>query len=286
MCLKTLSQWGNKVDIFLLGDKMDIFLLILCFIIGAVMGSFYNVVIYRVPEKKSIVKHRSSCGSCGTVLKPVDLVPIFSYLFLRGKCRYCKQRISIQYPFVELITGLLFVLLYFKFSLSIEFLFSAYLVSILIIVFFIDLKHLIIPNGLVIAALIGGLALFVVRFFYTDSIIGNAPWYGSLLGAVIPSGFLLLVAIFGYFAYKGEAMGMGDVKILIPIGLFLGLELSVLALFLSMFVGGITGLILIITGIKDRKSQIPFGPFIVIGSLISILYGNEILAAWYMFALR
>lgn len=265
---------------------MDIFLLILCFIIGTVMGSFYNVVIYRVPEKKSIVKHRSSCGSCGTVLKPVDLVPIFSYLFLRGKCRYCKQRISIQYPFVELITGLLFVLLYLKFSLSIEFLFSAYLVSILIIMFFIDLKHLIIPNGLVITALIGGLALFVVRFFYTDSIIGNAPWYGSLLGAVIPSGFLLLVAILGYFAYKGEAMGLGDVKILIPIGLFLGLELSVLALFLSMFVGGITGLILIITGIKDRKSQIPFGPFIVIGSLISILYGNEILAAWYMFALR
>ncbi|MDD4295963.1 MAG: prepilin peptidase [Ruminiclostridium sp.] len=274
------------MDIFLLGDKMDIFLLILCFIIGTVMGSFYNVVIYRVPEKKSIVKHRSSCGSCGTVLKPVDLVPIFSYLFLRGKCRYCKQRISIQYPFVELITGLLFVLLYLKFSLSIEFLFSAYLVSILIIMFFIDLKHLIIPNGLVITALIGGLALFVVRFFYTDSIIGNAPWYGSLLGAVIPSGFLLLVAILGYFAYKGEAMGLGDVKILIPIGLFLGLELSVLALFLSMFVGGITGLILIITGIKDRKSQIPFGPFIVIGSLISILYGNEILAAWYMFALR
>jgi leader peptidase (prepilin peptidase)/N-methyltransferase len=97
---------------------------------------------------------------------------------------------------------------------------------------------------------------------------------------------LLLVAILGYFAYKGEAMGLGDVKILIPIGLFLGLELSVLALFLSMFVGGITGLILIIAGIKDRKSQIPFGPFIVIGSLISILYGNEILAAWYMFALR
>jgi len=259
---------------------MDVFFAILCFIVGTVMGSFYNVVIYRVPENKSIIKPRSSCGACGTVLKPLDLVPVFSYLFLKGKCRYCKQPISIQYPLVELLTGFLFTFLYLKFSLSVEFIFSAYMISILLIVFIIDLKHMIIPNGLVIAAMIGSILLFTVRFFYSDSIIINEPWYISLLGLVVPSVFLLLVALLGYLANKGEAMGMGDVKIFAPIGLFLGLKLSMLALFLSMLIGGLAGLILIITGIKGRKSQIPFAPFIVIGSFVSLLYGNEILA-WY-----
>lgn len=260
---------------------MDILFVILCFIFGIIMGSFYNVVIYRVPEKKSIIKHRSSCGACGATLKSADLIPLFSYIFLKGKCRYCKQRISLQYPIVELITGLLFALLYLKFSFTIEFLFSAYMVSIFIIVFFIDLKHMIIPNGLVIAALIGSLTLFVVRFFYMDSIMGDAPWYSPLLGMAVPSVFLLLVALIGYVAYKGEAMGMGDIKICLPIGLFLGLKLSVLALFLSILIGGISGLFLIVTGLKGRKSQIPFGPFIVIGTVISLFYGNEIMT-WYI----
>lgn len=259
---------------------MDVFFIILCFIIGTVMGSFYNVVIYRVPENKSIIKPRSSCGACGKVLEPGDLIPVFSYIFLKGKCRYCKQPISFQYPLVELLTGLLFVVLYLKFSISAEFFFSVYLVSILIIMFFIDLKHMIIPNGLVIAALAGGIILFAVRFFYDDSIIVNESWYISLLGMVIPSVFLLLVALFGYIANRSEAMGMGDVKIFVPIGLFLGLKLSVLALFLSMLIGGLAGVVLIITGLKERKSQVPFGPFIAVASLISLLYGNEILA-WY-----
>ncbi len=259
---------------------MDIFYILIIFVFGIVLGSFFNVVIYRIPEKKSIVKERSSCGSCNEILKPLDLIPIFSYIFLRGKCRYCKQKISLQYPIVELITGVLFVLLYLKFSLTIEFFFSVYMVSILIIVFFIDLKHMIIPNGLVIAALAGALLLYAIRFFYTDSIIGSVIWYSPLLGMVIPAAFLFLVALIGSAAYKGEAMGMGDVKIFIPIGLFLGLKLSVLTLFLSMLVGGLSGVFLIITGIKGRKSPIPFGPYIVIGFIISLLYGNETLA-WY-----
>ncbi|NLY17363.1 MAG: prepilin peptidase [Clostridiaceae bacterium] len=259
---------------------MDVFFIILCFIIGTVMGSFYNVVIYRVPECKSIIKPRSSCGDCGKILEPFDLIPVFSYIFLKGKCRYCKQPISLQYPLVELLTGLLFVFLYLRFSISVEFIFSVYISSILLIVFFIDLKHMIIPNGLVVAALIGSSILFILRFFYDDSIIVGEPWYFPLLGMVIPSVFLLLVAIFGYIANKGEAMGMGDVKIFAPIGLFLGLKLSVLALFLSMLIGGLAGLILIVAGIKERKSQVPFGPFIVAGSLLSLFYGNEILT-WY-----
>lgn len=260
---------------------MDIFFVILFFIIGTVAGSFYNVVIYRVPENKSIIMPRSACGACGTVLKPADLVPIFSYIFLRGKCRYCKASISIQYPLVEFITGALFSILYMKFLLTPELFFSLYIVSVLIIVFFIDLKHMIIPNGLVITGLIGGFAIFVYRLFLTDSIIGTAPWYSSLLGMLIPSAFLFLVALLGTVVYKGEAMGMGDVKIYLPIGLFLGIKLGIVSLFISMIIGGIAGVILMTTGLKDRKSQIPFGPFIVLGSVISLIYGNEILT-WYM----
>ncbi len=262
-------------------NDMDVFFIIFLFMTGLVFGSFFNVVIYRVPENKSIVKPRSACGACGTTLKPADLIPVFSFLLLKGKCRYCKTPISWQYPLVELITGLLFVILFLKFKLSLELLFSIYFVSILLIVFFIDLKHMIIPNGLIILGLAGGFALFTVRFFYNDTILGNAAWYSPLLGMVTTSGFLFLVALLGMLVYKGDAMGMGDVKLYLPIGLFLGMKLGILSLVFSVFIGGITGLFLIMTGLKKRKSQIPFGPFIVAGTFLSLLFGNEILL-WYL----
>lgn len=260
---------------------MELFIILLLFITGLVMGSFYNVVIFRVPEGKSIVKPRSACGSCGTVLKAVDLIPVFSYIFLKGKCRTCKAKISAQYPLVELLSGLLFVVLYLKFGLTLELLFSIYFMSVLLIVFFIDLKHQIIPNGLVLTGLIGSAVFFVLRFWYKDSILGGAAWYSPLLGMVATSGFLLLIAILGMLIYKGDAMGMGDVKIFLPIGLFLGLRLGIMALIFSVVIGGLSGLFLIITKLKDRKSQIPFGPFIVAGSFLSLMFGQEVLM-WYL----
>jgi leader peptidase (prepilin peptidase)/N-methyltransferase len=260
---------------------MDIVISILLFIIGAVFGSFYNVVICRVPEGKSIIVPRSSCGSCGSVLKAKDLIPVLSYIMLRGKCRYCKSFISIQYTVVELLSAFLFVTLFIKFCLTIELLFSIYLMSVLLIVFFIDLKHKIIPNGLVIAALAGGAVFFIIRFWYDDVILAGDPWYSPLLGMVVTSSFLLLVALIGMAVYKVDALGMGDVKIFLPIGLFLGLKLGLAALVLSVFLGGFTGLVLLLTKTKTRKSQIPFGPFIVIGTFLSLLFGHDILM-WYM----
>jgi leader peptidase (prepilin peptidase)/N-methyltransferase len=260
---------------------MNAFMYILIFTFGIVFGSFFNVVIYRLPEGKSIVTPRSSCGKCGTTLSMKDLVPIFSYIFLKGKCRYCSSKIHIRYPLVELLTGLVFVVLYAKYDLSIEFLFTLYLMCILIIVFFIDLDHMIIPNELVIAGLIGGVVFFVLRFWYNDTLLDGARWYSPILGMVVTSGFLLLVAIIGKLIYGGDAFGMGDVKIFLPIGLILGLKLGIMALVFSIFVGGISGLILIITRKKERKSQIPFGPFIVIGSFLSILFGHGSLS-WYI----
>jgi len=253
----------------------------LIFITGLVLGSFFNVVICRVPEKKSIVKPRSACPCCGTVLKPRDLIPVFSFLLQKGRCRYCKSPISLQYPIVELSSGLVFTAVYLKYGISPEFFFLCYLMSILIIVFFIDLKHMIIPNGLVLAGIAGGLAFFALRFFYNDAVTGDEPWYSPLLGIAAVSGFLLLVAVIGMIVYGSDALGMGDVKIFIPISLFLGFKLSVLALFLTIFSGGITGLFLIITKLKNRRSQIPFGPFIVIGTFISLLFGNSIIE-WYL----
>lgn len=260
---------------------MDTFWFVFLFVIGLVMGSFYNVVIFRVPEGKSIIKPRSSCGSCGMVLKAADLVPVFSYLFLKGKCRYCKAPISVQYPLVELLSGLMFVVLYLKYGLTLELLFAIFLMSILLTVFFIDLKHQIIPNGLVLTGLIGGAVFFVLRFWYQDAILDGAAWYSPLLAMAVTSGFLFLVGLIGKLIYKQDAMGMGDVKIFLPIGLFLGLKLSIMALIFSIFIGGITGLILIVTKLKERKSQIPFGPFIVAGTFLALLFGQDILT-WYL----
>ncbi|NLO41218.1 MAG: prepilin peptidase [Ruminiclostridium sp.] len=264
---------------------MELFIILFLFATGLVMGSFYNVVIFRVPEEKSIVKPRSACGSCGTVLKTADLIPVFSYIFLKGKCRYCKEKISAQYPLVELLSGLIFVVLYLKFGLAIELFFSIYIMSVLLIVFFIDLKHQIIPNGLVLAGLIGSAAFFVLRFWYQDAILDGDPWYSPLLGMVATSGFLFLVAMLGLLIYKGEAMGMGDVKIFLPIGLFLGLKLGIMALVFSVVIGGLSGLFLIITKLKDRKSQIPFGPYIVAGTFLSLMFGQQVLM-WYLGTFR
>lgn len=260
---------------------MEIIIPVLIFITGLIAGSFFNVVICRLPREKSIVFPRSSCNSCGTTLKAMDLIPVLSFIFLGGKCRYCNAKISFRYPFVELLTGIVYVILYIKYGLSIDFIFTVYLMSVLIIVFFIDLDHMIIPNELVLAGLFGGIVFFALRFLYNDRLLDGAPWYSPILGMLVTSGFLLLIALIGMAVYGTDAFGMGDVKIFIPIGLTLGLKLAVMALVFSVFIGGLTGLFLIVTGLKHRKSQIPFGPFIVSGTFLSILLGNTFLN-WYL----
>lgn len=260
---------------------MDIILAILVFITGLVLGSFFNVVIYRLPMEKSIVAPRSSCNTCGTTLQAIDLIPVLSFIFLKGKCRYCGSKISFRYPLVELITGLVFLILFLKYSISAEFIFTAFLMSVLLIVFFIDLDHMIIPNGLVITGLVGGIVFFVLRFWLNDKLLDGAAWYSPLLGMLVTSGILLLIALIGLAVYGTDAFGMGDVKIFLPIGLILGFKLALMSLIFSVFIGGFAGLFLIITGLKQRKSHIPFGPFIVSGTFLSILFGHDVLT-WYL----
>ncbi|NLD50424.1 MAG: prepilin peptidase [Clostridiaceae bacterium] len=251
-------------------------------LVGLIIGSFLNVCIYRIPREESIVRPPSHCPNCGNRLTFIDLVPVFSFLFLRGKCRHCSAKISPRYAMVELLTSLIFVLLLYKYKLTVDFFAAAYLMSILIAIFFIDLEHMIIPDGLVLAGLVGGIPLVVYNLFRPIEIYGDRNWWTPLVGML--SGFvvLLFIGLVGLLIYKtDEAMGGGDIKLFAPLGLFLGWKLIIVAFLLSVFSAAIVSVILIITKVKSRKSTVPFGPFIVIGTFITYLYGWEILE-WYL----
>ncbi len=237
-------------------------------ILGSLIGSFLNVVIYRLPNNKSIVSPPSSCGSCEHRLEPLDLVPVLSYILLRGKCRHCGEKISARYPLVELLTGGIFALLFWRYGISIDFIRYAILSCILISAAFIDIDHRIIPDKLNIFGLIVG-----IIFLFTP---GSLSLKSSFLGFLLGGGFLLLVAIIG----RG-AMGGGDIKLFAVIGLFLGLEKTVLALFLTFLVGGIAGLLLIASKLRSRKDYIPFGPFISIGAFIAIMWYNNLIMYYF-----
>jgi leader peptidase (prepilin peptidase) / N-methyltransferase len=256
---------------------------ILVGLLGLLIGSFLNVCIYRIPIDKSIISPPSSCGSCGKRLSALDLVPVFSYLFLRGKCRHCGVKFSSRYAFVELITSIVFVVLFYKYNSDIwTFIFYTFFMSVLLVVFFIDLDHKIIPYRLVIAALVGGITVFIYNIFNNMEIYSDDKWWNPLVGMISGSGFLFLVALIGLYVYKtDDAMGMGDVNIFAPIGLFLGWRLTLLTLFMAVVIAGIISLFLIIFKIKGRKDGIPFGPFIVTAVFISFLVGNNILD-WYL----
>lgn len=254
----------------------------LVLIFGLIIGSFLNVCIYRIPREESIVSPPSHCPKCGTSLKPLDLIPLFSFLIYRGKCRYCSVRITPRYFLVELLTGIVSVVLFVKYGLTVDFAAFVFLSYILIVVFFIDLDQLIIPNELVIIGLFGGAILFVYNIFMPFQIYSDDRWWNPLLGVVAGSGFLFCVTFIGTAIYKGDdVLGMGDVKLFAPIGLFLGWRMTLLALFISIVLGGVSSLLLILLGKANRKSMIPFGPFIVAGVFITIMWGWNILH-WYV----
>lgn len=238
------------------------------FLFSIIIGSFLNVVIYRLPENKSIVSPPSHCPQCGTRLKAWDLVPILSFLFSKGKCRYCGAKISWQYPVVELLTALLFLGLFVKYGISGQFIIFLLLVSLLIICSFIDLRYKIIPNKITYPGIISGLilSLFFNHITLTDSI----------LGVLIPGGALLLIALM----FKG-GMGIGDVKLVALVGSFTGWQLTLFAIFTGAIIGTIISIILIIAGVNERTSKIPFGPYISLGVVISILSGYQIID-WYL----
>jgi leader peptidase (prepilin peptidase)/N-methyltransferase len=242
--------------------------MIVVFLLGLIVGSFLNVLIYRLPLKKSIVFPSSHCPNCETHLKYYDLVPVFSYIFTKGKCRYCGEKISLQYPIVELLTGLLFLLTFLNYGLTSEFIIFVILISSLIVVSFIDIKYQIIPNEITFSFISLGLILSII--------FNHISFINSLLGLVIPAGLLLLIA----FIYK-KGMGIGDVKLIGMIGVFIGWQYALISIFIGALFGSIYGIYMMVSGAMTRKTRIPFGPFISLGAVIMILFGN-ILINWYI----
>jgi prepilin signal peptidase PulO-like enzyme (type II secretory pathway) len=254
---------------------LNILIGIFVFIIGLCIGSFLNCFIYRLEHKKKMTG-RSFCPKCKHDLCWKDLFPVFSFLFLNGKCRYCKKKISVQYPLVELVTGFLFVLIFLFFyqqatpNQLIYILFLFYIFSALVVTFVYDLKHYIIPDKVLFPAIIISLAYYLIPPYDFHHIV-----YG-LLAAVVASGFFLAIFLFS----AGKWMGFGDVKLAVLMGLLLGLPNVLVALFLAFFFGAIIGLILMVVQKKSLKSEIPFGPFLIIGTFLALLYGVQIVQ-WY-----
>jgi leader peptidase (prepilin peptidase)/N-methyltransferase len=260
------------------------------FILGSVIGSFLNVCIYRLPMGESIVFPPSHCTSCGRAIRFYNNIPILSYLMLKGKCRDCGSRISIQYPLVELLSGVALTGLYYKFGLTLDLLFYAMLTYSLIVITFIDLGHMIIPNaitipgaaaGLIYNALItdweksrdllGAFSWSLENFF---GVLNEVPFLDSVFGLITGGGILFLIAFLYIAVRKQEGMGMGDVKLLAMIGAFLGWKGVVFVMLVSSLLGTIIGLSIILYKKGDLKYALPFGPFLSLAAIIYVFTGG------------
>ncbi|MFA1641641.1 A24 family peptidase [Chryseomicrobium imtechense] len=240
----------------------------LFFIYGLVFGSFYNVVGLRVPNGESIVHPPSHCPKCSRRLTVLDLVPVFSYIFLRGKCRGCGSKISFVYPFMELITGVLFALAFWHFGWSLELAVALVFYSLLVVLTVSDLAYMLIPDKFL---LFFGIPLVILRIFEPLD-----PWWDSYLGAAVGFTLLLLIAI-----VSRGGMGGGDIKLFLVIGIVLGTIQSLVVLGLASVIGLIFGIISLRLAKKGRKTPIPFGPSIAIAAVIVHLYGQQLID-WYV----
>ncbi len=264
----------------------DIWIPIFIFSIGLAIGSFLNVCIYRIPRSDMSIysPRRSFCPECSQSIKFYDNIPLLSYLLLRGKCRHCKAKISVLYPIVEFVTAGLYLVIYYEFGMSLDLLHAIFFVSVLIPIAFIDAQHLIIPNALSLTGLVLGLGIVcVMAYQYKDLDYLKLRFIGFVAGGLV----IWLIGFIGSAIMRKKAMGMGDVKLMAIIGLYLGAwpELP-LVIALSAFSGAIIGTLLIATGKKDRKSPIPYGPFIAVAAVVVLLWGDPLwekylqLAGW------
>jgi len=247
---------------------MGALLLIFLTAVGAVVGSFLNVLIFRIPEGQSIVLPASHCLKCGHAIRVYDNIPIISYLILRGKCRDCDEKISVQYPVVEAITALISLLLFLKFGLSFKYLSSFVFTCALITITFIDLRHQIIPD---IISLPGIPVFFLLAVFFM-----NLTIWESLLGILIGGGCLFAIAFLYEIITKREGMGGGDIKLLAMLGAFLGWKSLFFVLFVSSLVGAVVGVSVMIIKGQDMKYAVPFGPFLSIAAVLYLFVGADV----------
>lgn len=241
---------------------------------GLIIGSFLNVCIYRIPKGDSIAFPPSHCFNCGKKIKWYDLFPVISYIILGGKCRFCKDKISIRYPLIELATGVLFAALYLSYGFSIELLRYAILIPFLIVIGMIDLDTTDVYDVTVFI----GIACGIIFIGYT--VIMHGDFLSFIYGGLLAGGVITLIILLT------KGMGWGDAEICLLCGLFLGLKLTIVMMMLSFIVGGIVGIFLIVTKIKSRKDYIPFGPFIAAASIMTIFLGNNIINWYFNFIIK
>lgn len=260
---------------------MALFEYIIVFVFGLLVGSFLNVVIYRTPKKLGVGRGRSRCTACGHELRGYDLIPVFSYIFLRGSCRYCGSRISARYPVVELLNALLYVGCLWSFGLGVPAACWCAASSVLIIIAFIDIDYKLIPDRFVVALAVCG-ALITL---HNSWLPGRDPQIGAaadhLAGAFIVSVPFLLIGLIS----RGKAMGAGDVKLMAAAGLCLGWQAQLAALFCGVLSASIVSPCLIILKKQERGEAIPFAPYLAFGIVLSALFGDHIIS-WYIGLLK
>ena len=268
---------------------MDFLFGAMVFVLGLVIGSFLNVCIYRIPNDKSIISPPSSCTTCNERIKWYDLVPVLSYLALRGKCRNCGEKISPRYMLIELLTGVLFLLCFLVFGLSWQFLAYIILTGILITITFIDIDFQIIPDPIMIFGLVAGL-IFVIAGVVPQP--GEGFWgniIAGLLGMACGAGPLIIINLATLAIIKRDGIGGGDIKLMGVVGLFVGMKNILLGMVIGIIIAGIYSLIYMRKVRSDDAEdedtkgmhEIPFGPFLAVGSFLAMMFGQQILD-WYL----
>jgi leader peptidase (prepilin peptidase) / N-methyltransferase len=237
-------------------------------VIGLVIGSFLNVVIARVPERRSLVHPRSACPGCGTTIAWYDNIPILSFLALRGRCRACAITIPWRYPLVESLTAALFLAAYLAFGPTLDAVVAAVLLAALVAITAIDLQCQIIPDVISLPGILAGCLANVAT--------GRVPWVDSLLGVVVGGGLFMVIIL-----ASGGGMGGGDMKLGAMLGAFLGWKVLLVAVFVAVILGGTLALVLIASGKRGRKDPIPFGPFLATGGAAGLFYGERVVR-WYL----
>lgn len=254
------------------------------FVFGAVIGSFLNVCILRIPKGASVVHPPSHCPNCKAGVAFYDNIPLLSYLFLRGRCRACGERISFRYFVVELLTASLAAALFYKFGLGLAFFFSFIFVAALIVISFIDLDSMIIPDVISLPGIVLGVFFSIAgRYLLEDPFEVIPSPVSSLIGLLVGGGFLLAVGWIYEIFTKVEGMGGGDIKLFAMIGAFLGWQSLLATLLFASLGGSVIGLTVMVVKRVGRKHAIPFGPFLCLGALLYLFFGKE-LALFYLLA--
>jgi len=258
---------------------------IFVFLLGSIVGSFLNVCIVRMPHEKSVVFPGSHCPKCKKAIPWYDNIPLLSYFVLRGRCRFCGENFSFLYWFIEFITGFSFLIIYFKFGLTLFLLPYFFMISCFIVATVVDFQHRIIPDEISVGGMVFGLifSLFIPDLHEVvvpssgalPIILAHLKSLGiSLMGVLIGGGAIYAMGLLGDFLFKKESMGGGDIKLLAMIGAFMGWQMALLTFFISPFFGAIYG---IIEKIRTKDTAIAYGPFLVLGALICLFYGEPLI---------